>query len=116
MRSTSGPVSLAYEPQRAIKRGHVLAAETAARELGSLAASEALSLVLLYEHEGDPRSERAFQRWLRRVRVEHALAHEEVELLRSAAGALGSRFHEVALSVLIETCRELALSPPTLPS
>jgi hypothetical protein len=34
--------------QRAIKRGHLLSAEMAARELGSLSTSDALSLVLLY--------------------------------------------------------------------
>src|SRR6266511_5587097 len=37
---------------RAIKRGHLFAAERAARELGTLSVSEALSLVLLYEREG----------------------------------------------------------------
>jgi len=39
--------------QRAVKRGHLLAAETAARELGSLSPSDALSLVLLYQREGE---------------------------------------------------------------
>jgi hypothetical protein len=46
--------------QRAIQRGHLLAADTAARELGSLSPSEALAPTLLYEREGDPQFERAF--------------------------------------------------------
>jgi hypothetical protein len=99
--------------QRAIQRGHLLAAETAAREMGMLSLSNALSLCLLYEAEGDPRFERAFRRWLGRVHIEHALRHEQVELLRSAAGALGSPFHELGLAVLEGACRELRLLPPT---
>ncbi len=89
---------------RAIKRGHLFAAETA-REMGSLTLSDALSLCLLYESESDPRFEKAMRRWLRRVRVEHALRHEQVELLRAAAGALRSPFRELGLAVLEGACR-----------
>jgi hypothetical protein len=99
---------------RAIKRGQLLAAEMAARELGSLSLSDALSLCLLYEREADARFERAFQRWLSRVGTEHALTHEQAELLRAAAGALDSPFRELALSVLVGTCRELRLPSPTI--
>jgi hypothetical protein len=99
--------------QRAVRRRHVLAAEMAARELGGLSLSEALSLCLLYEAEGDPRFERAFRKWLSRVRREHALTHEQVELLRAAAGALRSPFRELGLLVLAEACRKLRLPPPT---
>jgi hypothetical protein len=87
----------------------LLAAEMAAREMGSLSLSEALSLCLLYEADGDPRFERAFRRWLGRVRRDHALTHAQVELLRAAAGALSSPFRVIALRVLEETCRELRL-------
>src|SRR5919202_54789 len=89
--------------QRAIKRGHVLNAEIAARELGSLSPAESLSLVLLYQRSGDEKFERAARRWIRRVQIDHSLRHQEVELLRAAMGALGSRFHETGLSVLVET-------------
>jgi hypothetical protein len=92
---------------RAIKRGHLLAAETAARELGSLSLSDALSLVLLYEREGDEKFERAARRWVRRVQIDYSLRHREVELLRAAMGALGSRFGRIALAALLETCPEL---------
>ena len=44
--------------QRAIQRGHLLAAETAARELGTLSLSDALSLCRLYERDRDPWLER----------------------------------------------------------
>ncbi len=101
--------------QRAIKRGHVLHAEMAARELGALSPPDALALVLLYQRHGDAKFERAARRWVRRVQIDHALRHHEVELLRAAAGALGSRFHDAALSVLVETCRKRALPAPTLP-
>jgi hypothetical protein len=47
---------------RAVKRGHLLAAETAARELGALFFSDALALCLLYQREGDPKFEPAFRR------------------------------------------------------
>jgi len=101
--------------QRAIKRGHVFAADLAARELGSLSPSEALALCLLYETEGDPRFEKAMRRWLMRLRTEKALSHEQVELIRAAAGALRSPFRSLALDTLEGTCRELRLPPPTMP-
>jgi hypothetical protein len=66
-------------------------AEMAARELGSLSAADALSLVLLYERAGDEKFERAARRWIRRAQIEHRLRHQEVELLRAAMGALGTR-------------------------
>jgi hypothetical protein len=102
--------------QRAIKSGHLLNAEMAARELGALSTSDALALVLLYQREGSEKFERAARRWVRRLQIDHSLRHREVELLRGAMGALGSRFGRVALSALLETCQELALPLPTLPS
>jgi hypothetical protein len=51
-----------------LSRGHLLAAETAAREMGTLALSDALALCLLYERESDPRFEKAMRRWLSRVK------------------------------------------------
>jgi hypothetical protein len=55
--------------QRAIKRGHVLHAEIAARELGAISLSDALALCLLYERAGDAKFERAARRWVRRVQM-----------------------------------------------
>src|SRR5919201_4655537 len=91
--------------QRALKNGHVLNAEIAARDLGSLSPAESLSLVLLYQRSGDEKFERAARRWIRRVQIDRSLGHQEVELLRAALGALGSRFSRVALACLRETCR-----------
>ena len=59
--------------QRAIQRGHLLAAETAARKLGTLSLSDALSLCRLYERDRDPWLERAMRRWFSRMRRECAL-------------------------------------------
>jgi len=59
--------------QRAIQRGHLLAAETAARELGTPSLSDACSLCRLYEHDRDPCLERAMRRWISRMRRECAL-------------------------------------------
>jgi hypothetical protein len=70
--------------QRAIKSGHLLNAEMAARELGALSNSDALALVLLYQREGSEKFERAARRWVRRVQIDHRLRHQEVELLRGA--------------------------------
>jgi hypothetical protein len=101
--------------QRALKGGDLLNAEMAARELESLSPTGALSLVLLYQRSGDPKFERAARRWVRRLQVDHRLRHQEVELLRAALGALGTRFDSVALDALIGTCRELRLPPPPVP-
>jgi hypothetical protein len=73
----------------------------------------ALSLVLLYQRVGDEKFERAARRWVRRAQIRYSLKHREVELLRAALGALGTRFDRVALTALIETCRELRLPSPT---
>src|SRR5262249_5650507 len=96
---------------RAVQRGHLFAAEMAAREMGPMSLSNALSLCILYRRERDPKFDRAAVRWVRRVQLEHSLRRQEVDLLRAA---LGSRFDAAALTALLETCRELRLVPPTL--
>jgi hypothetical protein len=83
----------------------VLNAEIAARELGSLSNADALALVLLYQQHDRGKFERAARRWVRRVQIDHSLRHQEVELLRGALNALGTRFSRVALDALVETCR-----------
>ena len=82
--------------------------------MGSLSLSDALSLCLHYEAEQDPPFERAFQRWLRRLQVQHRLSRSQVDLLRAAGGALGGPFGDIALTVLEEACRKLRLPKPTL--
>jgi hypothetical protein len=87
----------------------------AAREMGRLSLSNALSLYILYRREQDPKFDRAAVRWVRRVQLEHSLRRQEVDLPRAAMAALGSRFDAVALNAPLETCRELRLPAPTLP-
>ena len=50
--------------QRAIQRGHVQAAEMAAREMGRLSPADALSLCELLANVDPARYERAALRWL----------------------------------------------------
>jgi hypothetical protein len=52
--------------QHAINRGHVQAAEMAAREMGGLSLAEALSLCELLANADPQRYERAALRWLER--------------------------------------------------
>jgi hypothetical protein len=82
-------------------------AETAARELGTLSLSDALSLCRLYERDRDPWSERAIRRWISRMRRECALRHEQVGLLVVAAGLLRTEFRQLALNVLLTARGEL---------
>lgn len=53
--------------QRAIHRGNVQAAETAAREMGGLSLADALALCELLAKADPARYERAARRWLERV-------------------------------------------------
>jgi hypothetical protein len=73
-----------------------------------------LSLVLLYQRAGDEKFERAARRWIRRQQIKHRLRHQEVELLRAAMGALGTRFDGLAREAVLAACRALRLPPPTL--
>jgi hypothetical protein len=61
---------------RAIQRGHLFAAEMAAREMGHLSLSNALSLCILYRREQDPKFDRAAVRWVRRMQLEWATRNE----------------------------------------
>jgi hypothetical protein len=75
--------------QRAIRGGHLLNAEIAARELGALSLSDSLALVLLYQRQGSDKFERGARRWVRRVQVHRSLRHREVELLRGRSALSG---------------------------
>jgi hypothetical protein len=74
--------------QRAIVRGHVLAAEMAAREMGGLSLAEALSLCELLAKANPARYERAALRWLGRFIEERAPPLTEVALAASALAEL----------------------------
>jgi hypothetical protein len=91
--------------QRAISRGDMMGAETAAFELTSLSLHDALALVALYARADDRKFDRAAVRWLRRLLQEQPLMLSEAQRaadwlaqLRGddgdlAAGSLGSLLH-----------------------
>jgi hypothetical protein len=58
--------------ERAIRRGQLLAAETAARELGRLSLEDAFELCVLMARHGDRRFKAAAVRWHGRYAVERA--------------------------------------------
>jgi hypothetical protein len=58
----------------------------AAREMGNLSLSNALSLCILYRREHDPKFDRAAVRWVRRMQLEHSLRRQEVDLLPCSNG------------------------------
>ncbi len=60
-----------------------------------------------------PRFEKAFRRWLSRARLQHGLGHEQIELLRAAAGAHDTPFRAIGLEVLDAVCRELRIQSPS---
>jgi hypothetical protein len=73
---------------RAIERGHLLAAETAARELGRLSLDDALTLTFLIAREKPARHERAEVRWHGRFELETPgleLAQSQLALAALAA-------------------------------
>jgi hypothetical protein len=74
--------------QRAIVRGHVLAAEIAAREMGGLSLADALSLCELLAKVDPARYERVALRWLGRFIEERSPPLTEVALAASALAEL----------------------------
>jgi hypothetical protein len=70
--------------ERAIHRGHIQAAEMAAREMGGLSLSDALSLCELLASRDPARYERAALRWLQRFIDERLPPLAEVALAASA--------------------------------
>jgi hypothetical protein len=75
--------------QRAIHRRHVLAAETAARELGGLNLGEALDLTLLMRETDRWRYERAAVRRLERFIEERRPTLAEIALASAALAEAG---------------------------
>ena len=74
--------------QRAIARRHLHAAEMAAREMGGLSLSDALSLCELLANADPARYERAALRWLQRFIDERLPPLTEVALAASALAEL----------------------------
>lgn len=74
--------------QRAIVRGHVQAAEMAAREMGGLSLADALLLCELLANTDPQRYERAALRWLERFMEERLPPLSEVALAASALAEL----------------------------
>ena len=74
--------------ERAIHRGHVLAAEMAAREMGGLSLYDALLLCELLAKTDPARYERAALRWLIRFVDERLPPLTEVALAASALAEL----------------------------
>src|SRR5437773_12360394 len=74
--------------QRAIVRGHVLAAEMAAREMGGLSLADALLLCELLANTDPARYERGALRWLERFIEERLPPLAEVALAASALAEL----------------------------
>ena len=74
--------------QRAIHRGHVQAAEMAAREMGGLSLLDALTLCELLANADPARYERAALRWLQRFIDERLPPLTEVALAASALAEL----------------------------
>src|SRR5437867_9537833 len=77
--------------QRAIHRGHVQAAEMAAREMGGLSLSDALSLCELLANVDPARYERAALRWLQRFIDERLPPLTEVALAATALAEVRPR-------------------------
>lgn len=81
--------------RRAIERRSLINAELAAREMGQVSLEDALSLVILYAEQGEPRFEKAAVRWLGRLLLEKpmpiSLAAQCVELVSQLRGPEAER-------------------------
>jgi len=87
--------------QRAIERGHLLSAETAARHLRKpIALADALALLLLIAVEDPARYSRAAARWHGRFVIDCGLSLEDDALALAALSAV--RFSPAALELLEE--------------
>jgi hypothetical protein len=88
--------------QRAIHRRHVQAAEMAAREMGGLSLSDALSLCELLANVDPARYERAALRWMQRFIDERLPPLTEVALAASALAELRHGHRRVGVEVLLD--------------
>jgi hypothetical protein len=86
--------------QRAINSRHLLAAETAAREMGGLSLADALLLCELLANTDPARYERAALRWLERFIDERLPPLAEVALAASALAELRHGRRNVGVETL----------------
>ena len=88
---------------RSIEAGNVLAAEVAARELGSLRLVDALELAALVARKDRHRSRRMAARWLERWLTETpGPTIDDAVMVASCLAALGGSSHENAVWSLRE--------------
>jgi hypothetical protein len=88
---------------RAVRRGDIVKAQLAAREMGSLSLADALSLCEMLAARDPQRFERAARRWLQRFIEERSPSLPEVAL----AAAAMSELRHGRRAVGIETLRRL---------
>jgi hypothetical protein len=87
---------------RAVARGHLLAAETAARELGALSLDDALALTLLIAREQPARLGRAAVRWHGRFELETpGIGLSESQLALAALASLTGPAADEAARILM---------------
>lgn len=88
--------------RRAIEHSNLFEAEASARELGHISLKDALSLVLLYASQDDPRFDAAAVRWLARFAAERrGVRLAELQLAASALACLPGQRHERAEEALL---------------
>ena len=87
--------------QRAIRRRHLLAAQSAAREMEAVSLAEALDLVVLVAEIDPGRLDGYARRWLARLADEKRLTLTELDLAVAALRALPSRRAKHALGALL---------------
>jgi hypothetical protein len=88
--------------QRALGRGNLEQAETAARELGWLSLGDALSLVVAYARVESPKFEPAAVRWLARLALEGAdVRLGDLQLAAAALACLRGEHGEGAARMLV---------------
>ena len=86
---------------RAIRRGHVVAAEMAAKEMGQLSLIDALTLVACYARTGSPKFEKAAVRWLVRISEERDPSLRDIRLAANCLEALRTKRHDLAEKMLL---------------
>lgn len=97
--------------QRALERGNTLNALSAARELGWLPLSDALSLLLLLAASEERIYERGATRWLGRLALERRVTLEQLQLAAAALVALRTG-SDAALDCLERLALETGLPRP----
>jgi hypothetical protein len=102
---TSSQGSLRHQFQRALERGSVLDAISAAKAMGSLSLGDALALCVVLAERDPVRYRRAASRWVARFADEASdVSLEEIQLVAAALAAL-PKAPKLALPLLRELVR-----------